>query len=279
MSSQEEFYKAVLGPKNQDYYLNQFAKFDTNGKAGASWHWPAFFVTFYWFLYRKMWLNALLYFFLPYILMIVLGVVAAVMGNSAGVIVGLGYLIYFIVIFVVLPMYANALYYKQCKAKIAAVRASSNEEQRQLGELTGRGGTSNIILIIVLVMAFVAVIGILAAIAIPAYQQYTTRARMVEVVSVGHKATESVASYYYQHQQSPGSLAEAGFSAPLPPAVKEIAVSSQDGVVTLTLAAGPVNGKKLVFIPSFNAENKIVWQCMSQDIQEQFLPPECRQPK
>ena len=66
--SADEFYKAAVGHKNQDYYLRHFARFDSNGKVGVSWHWPAFFVTFYWFLYRKMWLNALLYFFLSYLI-------------------------------------------------------------------------------------------------------------------------------------------------------------------------------------------------------------------
>jgi len=73
----EEFYRTVIVPKEQDYYLSRFAKFDGNGKAGASWHWPAFFVSFYWFLYRKMWFNALLYFLLPYIVLSILGIIAA----------------------------------------------------------------------------------------------------------------------------------------------------------------------------------------------------------
>lgn len=279
MENQEEFYKAILGPKNQDYYLRQFAKFDSAGKASATWHWPAFFVTFYWFLYRKMWLHALLYFVSPYLLMIVLGIVGAVVGQSAGPILGLGYVLYLAVIFIFLPMYANAYYYKQCSKKIAETRASSHEEQRQLGELSGKGGTSNVAVIFIFIFVFVAVIGILAAIAIPAYQDYVTRARMAEAVSVGNSASAKVADYYYQNQRAPGSLAEAGFVAQLSPAIKEVGVNSQDGVISITMASGPVNGKTLLFVPSVDADKRLVWKCMSQEILDRYLPLQCRQPK
>lgn len=159
----DEFHKAIIGQKNQGYYLSHFSRFDSNGKVGASWHWPAFFVTYYWFLYRKMWLNALIYFVLPYLVMIPIGV-AAMAGKSdytVGIIVLIGFLVYVIAIFLLPPMYANALYYKHCKKKISGTNASSHDMQRQLGELSGKGGTSNVPLIIVLVFAFFAIIGIL----------------------------------------------------------------------------------------------------------------------
>jgi hypothetical protein len=57
-AQKNELYKTIIGPKNQDYYLKQFSQFDTNG-GSISWHWPALFATFFWLIYRKMWLNAL----------------------------------------------------------------------------------------------------------------------------------------------------------------------------------------------------------------------------
>jgi Tfp pilus assembly major pilin PilA len=180
----DEFYKAIVGPKNQDYYLSQFARFDSNGKANASWHWPAFFVTFYWFLYRKMWLNALIYFLLPNFVTILLGIAGAATGKSSDTVVGIGSLLYLIVAFVLPPMYANALYYKHCKKKIAEARLSSQDTQRRLGELSEKGGTSKVVIILVLISASITFIGILAAVAIPAYQDYTKKARMVNSTGV-----------------------------------------------------------------------------------------------
>lgn len=273
----EEFYKAAIGPKNQSYYLRIFQRFENDGKTGASWHWPAFFITFYWLLYRKMWRNALIYFFLPYLVMIPLGIIGAMAGSSADAVIGFGYLLYLAGIFLLPALYANALYYHHCNKKITEAKESSHDMQRQLGELSGKGGTSNVALIIVLVIAFIAFIGILAAIAIPAYQDYTTRARLVEAVSIADSAAESIAQYYYQHQAIPVSLEAAGFTASLPSSVKNIAVDSQNGVVNITMATTPIEDKKLQLVPSLDTNNQIIWQCMSQEIPDKYLPGHCRQ--
>ena len=60
----QKYYKAAIGEKNADFYLSRFHHFDSNG-VRPSWNWPAFFFTFYWLLYRKMGLFALVYVLLP----------------------------------------------------------------------------------------------------------------------------------------------------------------------------------------------------------------------
>lgn len=123
-------------------------------------------------------------------------------------------------------------------------------------------------------MIVVAIIGILAAIAIPAYQDYITRARMSEVVTLGRGATDAVAAYYEQKQAVPKSIAETGFTA-TSPAVSAITVNPQ-GVVSLTLATAPLEGKTLSFLPSVDEAKRIKWRCASDDIQDKYLPPQCR---
>ena len=59
----DEIARKSIGP-NADRYLEQFRKFTTGGAPGfaVTWHWPAFLVDpFLWFLYRKMYLYALVY--------------------------------------------------------------------------------------------------------------------------------------------------------------------------------------------------------------------------
>src|SRR5882672_469584 len=46
-------YELAIGP-NSEFYLPKFEEFD-KGAAKLGWHWPAFFVTTPWFVYRKMW--------------------------------------------------------------------------------------------------------------------------------------------------------------------------------------------------------------------------------
>jgi Tfp pilus assembly protein PilE len=277
-ASDEEYYKAVLGAKNQDYYLGHFSRFDDERKISPTWNWPAFLVTFYWLLYRKMWLNAAIYFVLPYILLILFWVVGAVAGGAVGIVVTLGYFVYLGAVLVVIPMYANALYYTQCRKTIEAVRSTTQGTQRQLGELAGKGGTSHAAYIFILITTFVAVIGILAAIAIPAYQDYTTKARMAQAATVGRAATGYVDNYFSQYRSIPRNLDAADFMSSLPPNVKEVSVDNQAGTITITMkGAAAIEGKSLKFSAAIEgAGDRLRWTCMGEEIQDRYLPQECR---
>lgn len=273
----EEYYAAVIGPKNTDHYLKKFRTFDANGKTSASWHWPAFFITFYWGLYRKMWRNALIYFMSPYLIWIPIGILVAVAHNSpfTSAIASLIYLIYAVGVLILPGMYGDALYYKHCKKLIEKVKASTPDHQRQLGELTGKGGTSGAALWIFLMLFFVAFIGILAAIAIPAYQSYQTRAKTAEAYQSGMEAASLVASYYTQNKALPTTIYEAGFSGSLPRAVKEIRINQKNGALVLMMAEVPIADKALVLLPSTEGD-VIKWHCASEDIPDNFLPMSCR---
>ncbi|MGA8864304.1 MAG: pilin [Gallionella sp.] len=273
----EAYYKAVLGPKNQYYYLDRFARFDAEGKTSATWHWPAFFVTFYWLLYRKMWLAALGYFFLPSLLFwLVRGIMAAATHGPAYMLVGAWNLVYSAGILFLPPMYANALYYNHCKKKIAAARAASADTQMQLGELSDRGGTSNIAIIILLFFVFFAFLGIVAAVAIPAYQDYTTRARVAQAYELGRSAEESVGNYCKRNQTLPGNLGEAGFAASLPPSVSGISMDTRNGTLTIIMKGAIIDGKSLELEPALDENKQLYWHCMSPDLQDRYLPRACR---
>lgn len=62
-ASDQDLWRQFIGP-HADYYLGQFKKFSSNGqpKFALSWNWPAFlYISFLWFLYRKMYLHAFVY--------------------------------------------------------------------------------------------------------------------------------------------------------------------------------------------------------------------------
>jgi type II secretory pathway pseudopilin PulG len=265
-----EYYKAILGPVNQDYYLDMFAGFDRAGAVSVTWHRHAFVASFFWLLYRKMWREALIYFLAPCLLMPLLGVIGGTF------LVTLGYVLYAVGIVFWLPMYANALYYNHCKKQIAMVSASSVDLQQQLGELSAKGGTGNVTFMGVVALVSVVVLGILAAIVMSAYQGYTVKTHTAKAYAMGELAASKVSEFYMSHRTIPTSLSETGFSEPLPNYVREIGMSPRNGAVTVTMDGPVVGGKSFTLVPSLGAVGKLNWSCTSEQIQEQYLPQQCR---
>ena len=59
----DEEYRAYIGPR-AEHYLSKFSKFNKYGmdQFALTWHWPAFFIGFWWLLYRKMYFWSLIAF-------------------------------------------------------------------------------------------------------------------------------------------------------------------------------------------------------------------------
>jgi len=135
----------------------------------------------------------------------------------------------------------------------------------------GMGGSAGSLLVVV------AIIGILAAIALPAYQDYTTRAKISEAVQAGSPATVAVSEFYARNNGVPKTLQEAGFTPPpAGPSVRAITLEAR-GVIRIELGFAPVAGHAILLVPSLNEQKRIVWKCTSQDVPPKFLPQSCRQ--
>ncbi|WP_227535063.1 DUF2628 domain-containing protein [Psychrobacter sp. YP14] len=53
--------KWFIGKRSQAYYLKRFAQFDEQGYLSPKWNWAAFIATFGWLLYRKRYLDCIVY--------------------------------------------------------------------------------------------------------------------------------------------------------------------------------------------------------------------------
>lgn len=61
---------------------------------------------------------------------------------------------------------------------------------------SGRGGGVAVVLVVIFLFVGVAILGIMAAVAIPAYQDYTARAQVVEGLSMASSYKSALADYY-----------------------------------------------------------------------------------
>ncbi len=129
----------------------------------------------------------------------------------------------------------------------------------------GRGGGAAGLLVVVMV------IGILAAVALPAYQDYTVRARLSAVYMGSAAARQRLADYYTEHKSAPTSLDEAG----LPPTLPDGSRLSLDSD-SMVLSIETPNGD-LVFEPREKSDGTLVWQCSAGDgMRASQVPPPCR---
>lgn len=129
-------------------------------------------------------------------------------------------------------------------------------------------------------MIVIAIIGILAAIALPAYQDYTKRARMGEALSLAGGAKTAVTEYYSSNNSWPANNTAAG----LPSAgdIKGNTVNSVEvtnGKITVTVNDKvDASNNKLVLSPSA-AAGSVTWSCekaASGGVDAKYLPSECR---
>src|SRR5688572_16239200 len=99
-------------------------------------------------------------------------------------------------------------------------------------------------------MIVIAIIGILAAIAIPAYSDYTVRARVTEGISMASAAKATVAENI-ANLGAIGAGACAGVNvwttAPTGSNVASLACEDATGILTVTMAANPTKGVGVTF--------------------------------
>ena len=138
-------------------------------------------------------------------------------------------------------------------------------------------------------MIVVAIIGILSAVALPAYQDFTIRAKMSEVILAASACRTAISEAYQSSTSSPGANnwdCEGGTS-------KYVALVETDdnGVVTVTARAigSSVDGRRISMVPYVGGApadaatqmGQVIseWRCgpaASNGVSAKYLPSSCR---
>ncbi|RME34890.1 MAG: prepilin-type N-terminal cleavage/methylation domain-containing protein, partial [Gammaproteobacteria bacterium] len=126
-------------------------------------------------------------------------------------------------------------------------------------------------------MIVVAIIGILAAVAIPAYQDYTVRAKVTEGLSLASAAKTGVSEWFATNGNFPSANASVG----LPTAasitgnsVRSVSIGN-NGVITVTFAGTglptSVAGDTILLTPT-NNNGAVAWSCTGGTLDSKYRP-------
>jgi type IV pilus assembly protein PilA len=122
----------------------------------------------------------------------------------------------------------------------------------------------------------VAIIGILAAVALPAYQDYTIRAKVSELVLAASGFKTTIAEF----AQTNNTLISSGQGLTFSPYTGKVvsgSVVTVDGVITAVGSTTSVGtAVSVILSPSLASDGKVIWTCSADTAQFKFVPAECR---
>jgi uncharacterized RDD family membrane protein YckC/Tfp pilus assembly major pilin PilA len=137
-----------------------------------------------------------------------------------------------------------------------------------------------VVLIVVGVFLFVALAGIIAAVAIPAFDDYGTRAKMAGVLATMREAREPIAIYEKEKGAWPTTWEQVQFN-PLSqlqqhsrPIVEDIRLERGGVVVTIVKIRGAQGQVSLT--PRKAGEDLVEWTCTSSPEIGKYMPASCR---
>ncbi|TXD96474.1 DUF2628 domain-containing protein [Psychrobacter frigidicola] len=143
-----------VGHRTQSYYLKRFEQFDQQGYLSPKWHWAAFFITFPWLLYRKRYMDAIVYsvagwsFIQLNVALVLVFVEFAAMSHipdayQMATRVGIAAIIWLFWSFMV-ARWTDAYYYRMARREIAdAIEDNPRDDAAQKSHLQREGGVSS----------------------------------------------------------------------------------------------------------------------------------------
>lgn len=266
-----------IGHRSQSYYLQAFARFDQAGKLHAQWHWAAFVMTFGWLLYRKRYLDCLVYCVAGWSFIkvniaialavsefLLIGFVPSEYQLWLRVAIGGGVWLFWASF---VARWANAYYYRMARREIAdALALHPHDEAAQRAYLRKEGGVSvaGLVgafaifasLLMIIRVQFVPMIAMQQErqIAFEAYQQANIIARHIDATKDSRCPVDLPVSSSYYHAKIDIQPSIAGIKS--------------DCVILANIeqAQYPVrylNGQSLILYRQYDSDGRTLWRCQS----------------
>ena len=134
-------------------------------------------------------------------------------------------------------------------------------------------------------MIVVAIIGILAAVALPAYNDYTTRAQVSEAVNLGAALKQPLHDYGIDRNVWPTALVHpndhnatstelvATLRGKYATVTGSVSGAFPSGTVEVTVNQGQAVGQRVLYV---TADGGATWTCNTGDVMAKWMPTACK---
>lgn len=285
--------KWFIGNRSQAYYLKRFEQFDKQGYLSPKWHWAAFFMTFGWLLYRKRYLDSIVYSvagwsFIQLNITIILVAfeflampfVPELYQMPTRIVIALAVWLFWSVM---VARWTDAYYYRMARREIAdAIEMYPRQEEAQKAHLQREGGVSQFGLALAFAL-FAFALFIIQVQFLPLYAKPKAQAILYEAYNMTQGAKNRVELIYQQTGHCPVDL-------PLTTAEQKVRLNVQtqaDGVpasscmvvATVQNISFPnryLNGQTLIMyrIEPTDTQTTARWGCVSS-LNKKQIPKHC----
>jgi len=138
------------------------------------------------------------------------------------------------------------------------------------------GAGTIVVIIVAIFIVGIMFLGILASVAIPAYQDYTVRAKVSNAIAESASVRAEYENYYESNGSTPQSNADLGLQNPsLLASGDQLTITESGFSISFLDETFQLKDKFILFEP-YQGEYSIEWDCSGGSLEARFRPVSCR---